>query len=125
MTTESTRVLAEGEPATDLVEALDMLAERAQRGEVSEQGFLEEVWRIDEELQLRKGETPQRRYAHAPGYDHEEGSTPRQRLNLFWKLTRIQAINSRLVPDDEVWSEFEDELREREAESPQRRAQAD
>ena len=122
--TEAARLLAEGEPATDLIEALDELAERAERREVSEQEFLEEVWRIDEALQLRKGGTPTRRYEHAPGYDPDEGTTPRQRLNLFWELTRVQAINGRLIPDDEIWAEFKDELGAPEAETPQRDARA-
>ena len=110
MTTDAARRLAEGKPATDLVEALDELAERAQRGEVSAQHFLEEVQLIDLEVQLRKGESPRRRYEHAQGIDPEDGSTPRQRLNLFWNLTRAQAENGRLISDGEVWAEFEDEI---------------
>ena len=110
MATEATRVPAEGEPATDLVEALDELAERAQRGEVSAQQFLEEVQLIDLEVQLRRGESPRRRYEHTQGIDPEDGSTPRQRLNLFWSLTRAQAENGRLISDEKVWAEFEDEI---------------
>ena len=120
MTANATRRLAEGEPATDLVEALDELAERAERGEVSAQQFLEEVQRIDREVQLRKGESPRRRYEHTQGVDPEDGSTPRQRLNLFWSLTRAQAENSRLISDEEVWAEFEGEIGAREAEPAQR-----
>ena len=115
MAADATQRLAEGEPATDLVEALDELAGRAQRGEVSAQQFLEEVQRIDREVQLRRGKSPRRRYEHTQGVDAEDGSTSRQRLNLFWSLTRAQAENGRLVSDEEVWAELEGEIGAHEA----------
>ena len=114
MATESTKpikLLAPGEAATDLVEALDALAERAHRREVSVEDFLDELYRIDHDLQQRLGMTPTRRYHHLPNEDPEEESTPTQRLNLFWRNTRRDALNTGLeqLSEADFWEETEDQ----------------
>lgn len=115
MATESTqpvKQLNEGEAAADLVEALDALAERARSRDVSAEEFLNELYRIDHDLQQRLGLTPTRRYLHLPNQGPEDESTPTQRLNLFWRNTRKDALNAKVaqLSEREFWAEFDDEV---------------
>ena len=119
MTTEAARsleMLAEGEPATEQVEALDALWLRHHRGELGDDEFLNEIYLIEAIVQQRLGRPQRRGYVPVPEEEELPDAEPprEQRLGYFWHLTRKMALNAKveLISNEEVWAEFEDEIRE-------------
>ena len=118
MTTDATRVLAEGEAATDLVEALDELLARTRRERPPLDLFYAELHEIYVEVCRRLSEPePTERLGGGnvqkpPGYI-DDGS-PEEDAHELWCAVRIMAVNRRrdgpYLSNDEFWAEFEDEL---------------
>ena len=120
MTTKSSqtaRVLAEGEPATDLIEALDALLAKTRRERTPLDRFYEELHGIYVEVCRRIGEPePTQRLGsvevqQAPEFI-DDGSPEEDAFDI-WTVVRIMAENKVRGPylsNDEVWAEFEDEL---------------
>lgn len=122
MTTKSTqtaRVLAAGEPAADLIEALDELLAKTRRERTPLDRFYEELHDIYVEVCRRLGEPePTQRLGsvtvqQAPEFI-DDGSPEEDAFDI-WTVVRIMAENRVRGPylsNDEVWAEFEDEIRE-------------
>ena len=122
MTTKSTqtaRVLAAGEPATDLIEALDELLAKTRRERTPLDRFYEELHDIYVEVCRRLGEPePTQRLGsvtvqQAPEFI-DDGSPEEDAFDI-WTVVRGMAENRVRGPylsNDEVWAEFEDEIRE-------------
>ena len=122
MTTKSTqtaRVLAEGEPATDLIEALDELLAKTRRERTPLDRFYEELHDIYVEVCRRLGEPePTQQLGsvevkQAPEFI-DDGSPEEDAFDI-WTVVRGMAENRVRGPyltNDEVWAEFEDEIRE-------------
>ena len=119
MATDATRVLAEGEPATDLVEALDELLARTRRKRPPLDRFYAELHEIYAEVCRRLGKPePTERLGSGnvqkpPGYI-DDGS-PEEDAHELWCAVRIMAVNRRhdgpYLSNDEFWAEFEEEIR--------------
>ena len=122
MTTKSTqtaRVLAAGEPATDLIEALDALLAKTRRERTPLDRFYEELHDIYVEVCRRLGEPePTQQLGsvvvqQAPEFI-DDGSPEEDAFDI-WTVVRGMAENRVRGPylsNDEVWAEFEDEIRE-------------
>ena len=122
MTTKSTqtaRVLAAGEPATDLIEALDELLAKTRRERTPLDRFYEDLHDIYVEVCRRLGEPePTQQLGsvevqQAPEFI-DDGSPEEDAFDI-WTVVRIMAENRVRGPclsNDEVWAEFEDEIRE-------------
>ena len=122
MTTKSTRtarVLAAGEPATDLIEALDALLAKTRRERTPLDRFYAELHDIYVEVCRRLGEPePTQRLGsvevqQAPEFI-DDGSPEEDAFDI-WTVVRGMAENRVRGPylsNDEVWAEFEDEIRE-------------
>ena len=122
MTTKSTqaaRVLAAGEPATDLIEALDELLAKTRRERTPLDRFYAELHTIYVEVCRRLGEPePTQRLGsvevqQAPEFI-DDGSPEEDAFDI-WTVVRGMAENRVRGPylsNDEVWAEFEDEIRE-------------
>ena len=122
MTTKSTqtaRVLAAGKPATDLIEALDELLAKTRRERTPLDRFYEELHDIYVEVCRRLGEPePTQQLGsvevqQAPEFI-DDGSPEEDAFDI-WTVVRGMAENRVRGPyltNDEVWAEFEDEIRE-------------
>ena len=122
MTTKSTqtaRVLAAGKPATDLIEALDELLAKTRRERTPLDRFYEELHDIYVEVCRRLGEPePTQQLGsvevqQAPEFI-DDGSPEEDAFDI-WTVVRLMAENRVRGPylsNDEVWAEFEDEIRE-------------
>ena len=118
MATDATQRLAEGEPATDLVEALDELLARTRRERPPLDLFYAELHEIYAEVCRRLGKPePTERLGGGnvqkpPGYI-DDGS-PEEDAHELWCAVRIMAVNrchdGPYLSNDEFWAEFEDEL---------------
>lgn len=121
MTTESTkptRILAAGEPMTDLLEDLDGLAARSNATGadwIPIHLFYQELNRIHAEACRRLGESPEPvRAKDLPGPDFVPDEEDLEDALAFWMVVRAKARNGKREPlytNDEVWAEFEDEIR--------------
>ena len=119
MTTESTRVLAEGEPATDLVEALDELLARTRRERPPLDQFYAELHGLYVEVCRRLGKPePTQRLGSVEVEQSPElidPGSPEEDAYDIWCVVRNMAENRPRGPyfsNEEVWAEFEDEIRE-------------
>ena len=122
MTTKSSqaaRVLAEGEPATDLIEALDALLAKTRRERTPLDRFYEELHGIYVEVCQRLGEPePTQRLGSVAVQQAPElidDGSPEEDAFDIWTVVRIMAENKVRGPylsNEEVWAEFEDEIRE-------------
>ena len=118
MTTNATRRLAEGEAATDLVEALDELLAKTRRERPPLDRFYAELTEIYAEVCRRLGEPEPLQplgsgsVRKPPGYI-DDGS-PEEDAHELWTVVRIMAENKPrggpYLSNDEFWAEFEDEL---------------
>ena len=122
--TEAARLLAEGEPATDLIEALDELLATTRRERTPLDQFYAELDRIHVEVRRRLGlpiptqllgniDVPQ-----SP--DLIDDGSPEEDAYDVWCVVRTLAENKprgRTLSNEEFWAEFEDEIEEYEAAS--------
>ena len=122
--TEAARLLAEGEPATDLIEALDELLATTRRERTPLDQFYAELGRIHGEVRHRLGlpiptqllgsiEVPQ-------SLDLIDDGSPEEDAYDIWCVVRTLAENKprgRTLSNEEFWAEFEDEIEEYETAS--------
>ena len=121
MTTESTKPVgsvAEGEPMPDLIAQLDALAARtnatnADRVPIHE--FYRELNRIHAAACRRLGDSPELvRSRNVPGPDFDPDEEDFEDALAFWMVTKSKVENrkrGRSYSNEEVWAEFEDEVR--------------
>ena len=124
MTTESTkptRILAAGEPMTDLLEALDSLAARSNATGadwIPIHLFYEELNRIHAEACRRLGAPPKPvRTKDLPGPDFVPDEEDLEDALAFWMVVRAKARNGKrdsYLADEEFWTEVDKEIAEHE-----------
>lgn len=119
MTNKTAQALPKGEPATDLIEALDELLAKTRRERTPLDRFYEELHTIYVEVCRRVGEPEptQRLGSVAVQQDPKfiDDGSPEEDAYDIWTVVRIMAENRVRGPylsNDEVWAEFEDEIRE-------------
>ena len=122
MTTESTelrRLVPAGEPFTDLLDELQVLGRRSNsEGDdwIPIDEFYIELNRISAEACRRMGEPfyPMPKLGIPPA-DYEPSEADLEEAFAFWLVVRAEAENrDRSLPrytNEEVWAEFEDEIR--------------
>ena len=122
--TEAARLLAEGEPATDLIEALDELLATTRRERTPLDQFYAELDRIHEEIRRRLGlpipAQPLDSIDVLQSPDLIDDGSPEEDAYDVWCVVRALAENkprSRTLSNEEFWAEFEDEIEEYEAAS--------